>query len=117
MEKKLWIALAVICVVIVIIALILLLFLVPQVKNTGLSESKYENIAKQEYTYSGMNEDKLLQQYSVTEDAVNRGKNQKRYKEGNINPFTPNTDVTIYNEPTKKVKQSGSKGNLTPSDK
>ena len=37
------------------------------------------------------------------------------YEQGNINPFTPHADVTIYNEPTKKPVDNNKP--LSPSDK
>lgn len=75
----------------------------------------YKQIAKQDYTFSGEQVEQLKQQYSVTESDVNKGKKTDKYDEGNINPFTPKKDVTIYNEPTLKY-ENGS-GALTPDSK
>ena len=118
MGKKAWIVFGVVCVLIVAIALILMLVLVPQVKSTGLQTNAYESIANEEYTFSGTKTaDKLKQEYNVTADDVKKGKDTDKYEEGNINPFTPKAEVTIYNEPTIKNEKPNGSTNLTPENK
>ncbi len=106
MGKTGWIIFSVICVVIVVAALVVMLVLVPQVEHSGTQPGEYENIAKQEYTFSG-NTSKLEQEYSITSKDVEKGKKTDKYEEGNINPFTPKNEVTIYNEPTLENDISG----------
>lgn len=115
MGTKAWIALGVVCILVVATALVLMLVLVPQVKSTGTQAGQYQAIAKQEYTFSGTEIDKLKKQYGITESDVNKGKKTDKYDEGNINPFTPKSEVTIYNEPTLEY-ENGS-GELTPDRK
>lgn len=117
MGKKAWIVFGVVCVSIVAIALVLMLVLVPQVKSTGIQTNAYESIAKQDYTFSGTKTaDKLKKEYNVTANDVEKGKKTDKYEEGNINPFTPKSEVTIYNEPTMKDETNGST-ELTPENK
>lgn len=114
MGKKAWIIFTVVCVLVVATALVLMLMLVPPKVVSLVQEGTYEPIAKQEYTYSGKQSTTLTKEYTVTEDAVKSGLKTDKYEEGNINPFTPNKDVTIYNEPTKQ-NENGSP--LTPESK
>ena len=115
MGKKAWIAFGVVCILVVATALVLMLVLVPQVKSTGVQTGQYEALAKQEYTFSGNEIDKLKKQYGITESDVNKGKKTDKFDDGNINPFTPKSEVTIYNEPTLEY-ENGS-GELTPDRK
>ena len=125
MGKKAWIAFGIICAVIVMAVLLLILILVPQIENEGTAADTYQSIARQDYTYSGRTKEKIEKDYVVTESDVNRGKKTKKYVEGNINPFTPPSQVTIYNEPTlnggSSISSGGSSssgsGYLTPADK
>lgn len=117
MGKKAWIAFSIIVVLTVAAALVVMLVLVPQIQTSGVGEETYTQVAKQEYTYSGKeNTNKLKQDYTITADDVNYGLKTDKYEEGNINPFTPKGEVTIYNEPTKKPINNGST-TLSPSDK
>jgi len=115
--KKAWIAFAGICVVIVAIVLVCMLVFVPQIKSTGIQAGEYEELAKQEYTFSGNAINKLTQQYGITESDVNKGKQTDKFDDGNINPFTPKSEVTIYNEPTLESDNKTNSGTLTPDDK
>ena len=119
--KKTWIIFGGLCIVIIATVLVLLLVLVPQVTTTGIQTNKYEPIAKQEYTFDGSEVENLKKQYGITEQDVNKGKKNNKYEEGNINPFTPNNEVTIYNEPTleKENNKNNANGstNLTPDQK
>lgn len=117
MGKKAWIVFGIICVLVVAGALVLMLVLVPQVKSTGVQTGEYETIAKQEYTFSGEDLEKLKHQYGVTESDVNKGKKTDKFDDGNINPFTPSGEVTIYNEPTLENDNNNNSGTLTPGDK
>lgn len=118
MNKKTWITFGIVWAVVAVLVIVLLLILIPTVKGTSSSGIKYENVARENYTFSGNSTDTLKKEYSVTTDDVNKGINTNKYKEGNINPFTPKSQVTIYNEPTYKPKSSnGSNTSLTPSDK
>ncbi len=117
MGKKAWVIFVCICVIIIVAALVLMLVLVPQNKSTGVQAGEYEQVAKQEYTFSGSELDKLTHQYGVTESDVNKGKKTDKFDDGNINPFTPKSEVTIYNEPTLENDNKLNSGNLTPDDK
>ena len=59
MEKKAWVVFGCICVILVTLILVSFLAFIPQVKSTGLQAGEYEEIAKQEYTFSGTEIDKL----------------------------------------------------------
>lgn len=115
MGKKAWITFAIICVVLVILVLVAMLVLVPQVKSSGVTVDAYQKIAKQEYTFNDSNTDSLKKEYTVTTSKVEKGLKTDKYEEGNINPFTPPSEVTIYNEPT--LKNEGSSNPLTPESK
>lgn len=117
MGKNAWIIFGIICIVIVAAVLVLMLVLVPQVKSTGAQVGEYQQIAKQEYTFSGNDVGKLKHEYGITTSDVNKGKKNDKYDEGNINPFTPPKEVTIYNEPTLKDNNKTNSGILTPDDK
>lgn len=116
MGKKAWIAFAIICVVIIAIVLVLMIVLVPQVKSSGGMVDEYVSIAKQDYAFSGQTQSTLKQEYNVTSKDVSDGLKNNKYEEGNINPFTPKAEVTIYNEPTLNNNSSGL-GTLTPDSK
>lgn len=115
MAKKLWVIWGIVCVLVIVTALVLMLVLVPQVKSTGIQVGEYKELVKQEYTFSGNEISKLTQQYGITQSDVNKGKQTDKFEDGNINPFTPPSEVTIYNEPTKE-NENGS-GPLTPDSK
>lgn len=118
MNKKTWLIFGIVWAVLLMAAIILLIVLIPQDKGVSYSNKTYENIARENYTFSGNNTDTLKKEYSVTADDVSKGLNTNKYKEGNINPFTPKNQITIYNEPTYKPSSSkGSGTSLTPSDK
>ena len=117
MGKKAWIVFGVVCVVIVAAVLVCMLVLVPQMKATGIQVGDYKELTKQDYTFSGAAIDKLTQQYTVTESDVNKGKKTDKFDDGNINPFTPKSEVTIYNEPTIQNDNKTNSGTLTPDDK
>ena len=113
MGKNAWLIFSVICILVVVTVLVLMLVLVPQVEYSGTQAGEYENIAKQEYTFTG-DTSTLEQEYTVTTKDVEKGKKTDKYEEGNINPFTPKKEVTIYNEPTLKNEGSTT---LTPDSK
>lgn len=117
MGKKAWIIFGVVCIAIVATVLVCMLVFVPQVKSTGIQTGEYEQVAKQEYTFSGDTINKLTQQYGITESDVNKGKQTDKFDDGNINPFTPKSEVTIYNEPTIENNNKNNSGTLTPADK
>lgn len=110
MGKKAWIIFSIICVAVVVAVLVGMLVLVPQVKHSGTQTDEYKNIAKQEYTFSG-DTSTLEQKYTVTSKDVEQGKKTDKYEEGNINPFTPKNEVTIYNEPTLNNQGSNNSNN------
>lgn len=117
MSKKAWLIFGIIAVVIVIAVLVLMLVLVPQMKSSKVQPGEYLAIEKQTYTFDGTRTtDSLIQEYTVTADDVADGKKTRKYSEGNINPFTPKSDVSVYNEPTIK-NENKNPSQLTPSDK
>jgi len=115
--KKAWIIFGVVCVIIVAAVLVCMLVLVPQMQTTGIQAGEYEQLAKQEYTFSGETINTLIKQYGVTSSDVNKGKKTDKFDDGNINPFTPKSEVTIYNEPTLENDNKVNSGTLTPDDK
>lgn len=114
MGKKSWIVFSILCVVIIVVALVLMLVLIPQVKSTGIEANPYESITKSDYTFTGEFKDAPDKEYEITSKDVSNGLKTDKYEEGNINPFTPKGEVTIYNEPTLKNEGSTT---LTPDSK
>ena len=114
--KKAWIIFILICLIIVAVALVLMLVLVPQSKASGTQAGAYEALKKEEYAFEGNTIATLNKQYGITSADVSSGKKNNKYEEGNINPFTPSADVTIYNEPTKE-NETLDGSNLTPDSK
>ena len=116
MGKKAWLAFSIICVLIIVSALLLMILLIPETPYTEVEVGGYQNIAKQEYTFNDAI-NKLENEHKVTSKDVEKGKKTDKYEEGNINPFTPKEDVTIYNEPTLKNDQDSGSKPLTPDSK
>lgn len=117
MSKKAWIIFGILAVVIVITVLVLMLVLVPQLKSSGVQTGEYASLDKKTYTFDGTRTtESLIQEYTVTSEDVQSGKKTNKYSEGNINPFTPKEQVTVYNEPTIKNENKDT-SKLTPSDK
>ena len=116
MGKKAWIIFGLMCVIIVGIALVLMIVLVPQVKSSVGLVNEYNAIAKQEYAYSAERVESLKHEYTINSNDVEKGLKTNKYDEGDINPFTPNNQVTIYNEPTIN-NSSNNSGTLTPDSK
>lgn len=117
MNKKAWIIFGIVAVIIVIAVLVLMLVLVPQLKSSNVQTGEYEALEKKTYTFDGTRTtDSLIQEYTVTTEDVKDGKKTNKYTEGNINPFTPKEQVTVYNEPTIK-NENKDVSSLTPSDK
>lgn len=115
--KKAWVVFGCICVIVIVAVLVLMLVLVPQDKGIGILTGDYQQIAKQDYTFSGTKIETLEKQYVVTQSDVNKGKKNDKFDDGNINPFTPKSEVTIYNEPTLENDNKLNSGTLTPDDK
>lgn len=117
MSKKAWLIFGIIAAYITASVLVLMLILVPQMKSSKVQSGEYLTIEKQTYTFDGKRTtESLIQEYTVTADDVADGKKTKKYTEGNINPFTPKSDVSVYNEPTIK-NENKNPSKLTPSDK
>jgi len=94
-----------------------MIMLVPQLKTYSALSETYNGINKSEYTFDdSVNNQQLSKEYDITSSDVNQGLKQDRYEQGNINPFTPKGEVTIYNEPTLNNGSNTGKP-LTPSDK
>lgn len=116
MGKKAWLIFSIICVLMVVSVLLLIILLVPITPYVDVEVGGYEAIAKQEYTFNDTI-NTLEKQHSVTSSDVEKGKKADKYEEGNINPFTPKKDVTIYNEPTLNNDKNNGSTNLTPDSK
>lgn len=102
MKTRAWIILASITVVLIAIAMIALIVFVPQSKALFESEdTEYDNVSKYDYT-AVIDKDRTpnSETYSVTESIVNEGIADDDYIPGNSNPFTPSSELTIYNEPS-----------------
>lgn len=117
MGKKAWVVFICVCIIIIVALLVLMLVLVPQIRTSATLTGEYEPIAKQDYTFSGTKVETLEKQYAVTESVVDKGKKTDKFDDGNINPFTPKNEVTIYNEPTLENDNKINSGTLTPDDK
>lgn len=116
MGKKEWMLYIIITVGMFAFVAVLLLFSVPQVESVSELPESYKGIVKSEYTFDdSVNENTLTKEYDITSSDVSNGLKKDKYEQGNINPFTPHADVTIYNEPTKKPVDNNKP--LSPSDK
>ena len=114
--KKGWMLYIVITVAMFALVAVMLLVSVPQIESTSEIPESYKGIVKSEYTFDdSVNEDTLTKEYDITSADISNGLKKDKYEQGNINPFTPNKDVSIYNEPT--LKPNTDSGTLTPSDK
>lgn len=117
MSKKAWMIFSIVAVIIVMTVLVLMLVLVPQLKSSDVQTGEYTSLDKKTYTFDGTKTaDSLIQEYTITAEDVQSGKKTNKYTEGNINPFTPKEQVTVYNEPTIK-NENKDPSKLTPSDK
>lgn len=102
MSKNAWITLISIVVVLVSLALVLMLILVPQSKSyiTGVA---YDNIEKNDFKYEDTKYDPQKEEnwemHETNSSQIRNGQVKGYYEPGNINPFTPKGEVTIYNEP------------------
>lgn len=113
MNKNAWITLISIVVVLVSLALILMLILIPQSKSyiTGVA---YDNVKKEDFTYEDTKYDPQKEEnwemHETNSSQIREGEVKGEYDPGNINPFTPKGDITIYNEPGAIIG-TGSTGN------
>ena len=116
MGKKGWMLYIVITIAMFALVAVMLLVSVPQVESASELPESYKGIVKSEYTFDdSVNENTLTKEYDITSSDVSNGLKKDKYEQGNINPFTPPKDVTIYNEPTKKPVDNTKP--LSPSDK
>lgn len=102
MSKNTWITLITIIIVLVSLALVLLLILIPQ-SSEYLTGINYDAISKNEYSYEDTKYDPQKEEnwemHEVETADITKGTTTGSYVPGNINPFTPKDDITIYNEP------------------
>ena len=116
MGIKAWVTYVIVFLVILAATLCGIFFLVPQIETTNVQAGEYESIIKMEYTYAGNKVTQKEKDYKITSDVVDKALDEDKYEEGNINPFTPPKDITIYNEPTL-MNGNKDQNNLSPSDK
>ena len=116
MGKKAWIIYILVTIVIFAIGAVGMLVLVPQLNSYSELPESYVGINKEEFKFdSSKNQETYTKEYTITASDVNKGLKQDKFEEGNINPFTPNEELTIYNEPT--LENGSNLGPLTPNDK
>lgn len=116
MGKKEWMIYIVLTISMFAFVAVLLLVSIPQIESVSELPESYKGIVKSEYTFDeSVNDNTLVKEYDITSKDVSNGLKKDKYEQGNINPFTPNADVTIYNEPTKQPVDPNKP--LTPSDK
>lgn len=121
MSKNAWITLISIVVVLVSLALVLMLILVPQSKSyiTGI---EYDSVEKTQFTYEDTKYDPQKEEnwemHETNSAQIREGEVKGSYDPGNVNPFTPKGDITIYNEPGASIGNgSTSNGSTTSSSK
>lgn len=121
MSKNAWITLISIVVVLVSLALVLMLILVPQSKSyiTGI---EYDSVEKTKFTYEDTKYDPQKEEnwemHETNSAQIREGEVKGSYDPGNVNPFTPKGDITIYNEPSASIGSgSTSNGSTTGSSK
>lgn len=122
MSKNAWITLISIVVVLVSLALVLMLILIPQSKSyiTGVA---YDSVEKGNFTYEDTKYDPQKEEnwemHETNSSQIREGEVKGSYDPGNINPFTPKGDITIYNEPGASIggdsSSSGSTGGSSSS--
>ena len=101
MGIKEWVIYISITVAIFVVGAIGMLVLVPQTGSHSELKETYQGIDRYEYTYkNNKNDSAINKEYGITSSDISQALKQDKYDEGNINPFTPKQDVTIYNEPT-----------------
>lgn len=116
MGKKEWMLYIIATVALFAIAAVMLLVSVPQLESVSELPESYKGINKSEYTYDeSVKQETLVKEYDITASDVANGLKKDKYEQGNINPFSPSSDVNIYNEPT--LKPDDPTKPLTPSDK
>ena len=121
MKKREWIIYISITVAVFVMGALGILMLVPQIESYSELPETYVEINKGEYTFDdSVNKNTLSKEYDINSKDVSQGLKQDKYDEGNINPFTPNNEVTIYNEPSLNIGNDNNQNDgkpLTPSDK
>lgn len=119
MGKKAWLIYIAITIIIFVIGAVCMLVLVPPTASYSDLPESYIGINKSEYTFDdSVNNQTLSKEYDITASDVSQGLKQDKYEQGNINPFTPKGEVSIYNEPTLENENKNENGStLTPDDK
>lgn len=113
MSKNSWITLIAIVIILISLALVLMLILVPQTSPyiTGVT---YDQIVRNEYTYEDSKYDPQKEEnwemHEINASDVKSGESTGTYDPGKTNPFTPEGDITIYNEPGH-VDENGNTAN------
>lgn len=106
MSKNAWITLISVVVVLVSLALVLMLILVPQ-SNSYITGIEYDSVEKTQFTYEDTKYDPQKEEnwemHETNSSQIREGEVTGSYDPGNINPFTPKGDITIYNEPGASV--------------
>lgn len=103
MSRNSWIYLMLMVMLIVTLTVVLVILFLPEPEEFN-SVVSYEKINEDEYKYASVKTDpsttQLKEEYGVTQNDIKNAQKKNEYIPGNINPFTPKAEVTIYNEPS-----------------
>lgn len=116
MSRNSWIYLILMVMLFVTLTVVLVILLMPQSEEFESSVS-YTQISEDEYKYTSVKTDpsttQIQENYEVTQNDIKKAQNKNEYVPGNINPFTPKGEVTIYNEPSLSGGNGSANGNTS----
>ena len=121
MSRNSWIYLFLMVTLFVTFTVVLVILFMPKTEEFGNSVS-YTQISADEYKYTSVKTDPSTTKpreelYEVTKNDIKNAQNKNEYVPGNINPFTPKKDVTIYNEPSLNGSNGSTNSNGSLSGK
>lgn len=104
MSRNSWIYLIFMVALFVTLAVVLVILFLPKTEEFETTVM-YDKILDDEYKYTNAKTDPSTAEpdevpYEVTQNDIKKAQNKNEYIPGNINPFSPKQDVTIYTEPS-----------------
>lgn len=103
MSRNSWIYLIFMVAMFVTLAVVLVILFLPKTEEFETSVM-YDKLLESEYKYTETKKDpskeEAKEEYEVSLSDIKNAQNKNEYIPGNINPFSPKQDVTIYTEPS-----------------
>lgn len=103
MSRNSWIYLIFMVALFVTLAVVLVILFLPKTEEFETSVM-YDKLLESEYKYTETKKDpskeEAKEEYEVSLSDIKNAQNINEYIPGNINPFSPKQDVTIYTEPS-----------------